>query len=220
MRNQPAEVRVNDTLTWESSRLDPFYEDFDCPPPQPVYTCMPEWFKNLRGDLTTYLPEGFRNNHTARHCAGFRGLAESAWTIPLPIEITDQQNKLARNILITEMLHGTVWDERDGNGEPVWRLFVMFWPWRARLAKGYRLLVSEHGFDWDPNYKSFMGAPEANHKYNPERRGFGNALTWEQDTDPEQYNYCNVESVIAIRKGHVIPAGRTVFSLHIIKDTK
>ncbi len=218
MLNQPATVQVNDFLTWESARVDDFLQDVECPPPQPCRNFMPEWYKSLRGDLTKYRSDKWRNNNTIRHCQGIQGLTRLSFTIPMPFDIDEKENVLSRRILVTEMVHGTMWDERDDQGKNLWNLLAIFWPWRARVSKGHRILVTEHGLDWDPDYHTFSGATPPNHNPNPEKNGFGNMYRWEQNTDTDRYNYFNIETIIALRSRKTLKKGQLVFSLLILKD--
>jgi len=218
MLNQPVAVQVNDFLTWESARVDAFLRDVECPPPQPCRNFMPGWYKNLRGDLTKYRSDEWRNNKTIRHCQGIQGLTRLSFTIPMPFDMTEQENVLSRRILVTEMVHGTMWDERDEQGNNLWNILAIFWPWRARVSKGYRILVTEHGLDWNPDYHTFSGATPPNHNPNPEKNGFGNMYSWEQKTDADQYNYFNIETITALRSGKTLKKDDLVFSLLILKD--
>ena len=179
---------------------------------------MPEWYKNLRGDLTKYRSDEWRNNKTIRHCQGIQGLTRLSFTIPMPFDMTEQENVLSRRILVTEMVHGTVWDQRDQQGNNLWNILAIFWPWRARVSKGYRILVTEHGLDWNPDYHTFSGATPPNHNPNPEKNGFGNMYQWEQKTDTDQYNYFNIETITALRAGKTLKKDDLVFSLLILKD--
>ena len=218
MLKQPPSVQVNDLLTWESARVDDFLHRVECPPPQPCRNFMPEWYKNLRGDLTKYRQGEWRNNKTIRHCQGIQGLTRLSFTMPMPFDMTEQENVLSRKILVTEMVHGTMWDERDHQGNNLWNMLAIFWPWRARLSKGYRILVTEHGMDWNPAYHTFSGATPPNHNPNPEKNEFGNMYRWEQDLDITKYNYFNIETIMALRTGKTLNKGDLTFSILILKD--
>ena len=109
-----------------------------------------------------------------------------------------------------------MWNERDANGDHVWEFTVMFWPWRARLAKGWRMMIGAYPLDWSSDWFSFAGMAPANYSINLENNGIGNMYRFEQPLDSDNYDYFNVESVLATRKGTVIPKGTITFNLSII----
>jgi hypothetical protein len=216
VKNQPAEILVSENLSWQSARVDSFLQDFDCGPPQPVRNFVPKWYKELKGDLREYRNDDLRNNHTAKYCKGLQGLRNTGWTIPLPVDITQEQNIISRKIVVPEMLYGTMWNEKNPEGDHIWDLTVIFWPWRARLTKGWRMLTSAYHLDWSPDWFSFAGMPPANYDINKTKNGIGNMYQWEQPLDTECYDYYNVETVCAFRKGTFIPKSAVIFSLTII----
>lgn len=216
MKQQPARVKVNEYLTWESARVDDFLADLDCGPPQPTQNFLPQWYANLKGDLQTYRNDDWRYNHTARYCKGLQGLHNIGWTIPLPIDITEQQNVISRKIAVPEMLYGTMWNDKDQNNQHIWDLTVVFWPWRARLSKGWKMLTTAYQLDWNPNWFSFSGMPPANYKINLDKQGIGPMYRWEQSLDTDTYDYYNIETVHAFRKGTTINRGAAIFSLILI----
>jgi hypothetical protein len=216
MKQQPAEVCVSNNLTWQSARVDSFLQDFDCPAPTPISNYTPEWYRNLKGDLSHYRTDKWRYNHTARWCKGLQGIMRSGWTIPLPVDVGSDQTVIGRKIVVPEMLYGTMWNERDSNGDHVWDFTVMFWPWRARLTKGWRMMITAYPLDWSPDWFSFAGMVPANYSINQEKNGIGNMYQFEQPLDSDNYDYFNVESVLATRKGTIIPQGTITFNLSII----
>jgi hypothetical protein len=61
MKDQPAEITVSENLTWQSARVDSFLQDFDCGPPQSIRDFVPQWYRELKGEVTfslVILPEG------------------------------------------------------------------------------------------------------------------------------------------------------------------
>lgn len=216
MKNQPRCVTVNDSLTWESARVDDFLQELDCGPPQPTQDFLPEWYANLKGDLRTYRNDDWRYNHTARYCKGLQGLHSIGWTMPLPIDITEQQNVISRKIVVPEMLYGTMWNDKGPDDQHVWDLTIVFWPWRARLAKGWKMLTTAYHLDWNLNWFSFSGLPPANYSTNLEKNSIGSMYQWEQELDTDTYDYYNIETVHAFRKGTSIKKGTVTFSLILI----
>jgi hypothetical protein len=216
LRKQPCQVLVNDYLTWESARLDDFLQNFDCPPPTPLSEYIPSWYKNLKGDLSHYRTDQWRYNHTARWCRGLQGISQIGWTIPLPVEIGLQESTIGRKSLVPEMLYGTVWNEKDDAGHHVWDFTIVFWPWRARLSKGWKMMVTSYPLDWNPDWFTFSGLAPANCTPNPPRNSLGNMYLWEQPLDTDNYDYYNIETVHASRVGTSISKGEVTFSLIII----
>lgn len=215
-------IPVTDYLTWESCN-DPRF-DFDCPPPTPIANHLPDWFKNMRGNITEYLPEGFGADHTIRHCVGFRGLLDIGYTIPLPVPVGGWQTHFASGNLHPEMVHGTLWAEKPGGpwNDPTepntgkdfspyrYRMKLLFWPWRARMAPGWRLMILPNPWEWHTEWQAFAGAPRPNYQFNNSHTGLGNYSNWELPID-ENYNYSNIETVLAVHREHVIPAGTVTF---------
>ena len=214
-------VQVNDYLTWEYSS-DPAIQYLNCPAPQPVKNFLPEWVRNLKGNLKEYLPEGFGLQHTIRHCLGFRGLLNIGYTIPLPETIDGYDTYFSRGHLHPEMLHGTDWANKgdnpwiqiDSRGLPdsspyEYQFRLMFWPWRARMAPGWRLLILPYLLDWNKNWHEFAGAVEPNYEVHNDT-SIGSGLKWNTPID-KMYNYYNLETVMALRRGTVIKKGTVTF---------
>jgi hypothetical protein len=218
MKNQPAQVKVNENLTWESARVDSFLMDFDCPPPQPVSDFTPQWYRDLKGDLQLYRDDQWRYNHTARYCKGLQGIRNLGWTMPLPVDITSEQNTISRKIVVPEMLYGTHWNDKNELGEHIWDITLIFWPWRARLKKGWKMMTMAYPLDWSPDWFSFAGIPPPNYSINLEKNSIGNMYQWEQPLDTDTYDYYNIETVHAFRKESMIPKGTLTFSLVIIPE--
>ena len=214
-------VQVNDYLTWEYSS-DPDIQYLNCPAPAPVKNFLPEWVRNLKGNLKEYLPEGFGLQHTIRHCLGFRGLLNIGYTIPLPETIDGYDTYFSRGHLHPEMLHGTDWANKgdnpwiqiDSRGLPdsspyEYQFRLMFWPWRARMAPGWRLLILPYLLDWNKNWHEFAGAVEPNYEVHNDT-SIGSGLKWNTPID-KMYNYYNLETVMALRRGTVIKKGTVTF---------
>lgn len=215
-------IKVNDYLTWESCNDSRF--DFDCPPPQPISNFLPAWFKEMRGNIREYLPEGFGADHTIRHCLGFRGLLDVGYTIPLPVEVGGWQTHFASGNLHPEMMHGTQWAEKPGgpwddpsdtyNGKDwspyKYRMKLLFWPWRAKMAPGWRMLITPNLWEWNSNYQAFAGAPQPNWSINNDQTGLGNYSNWDLKLDLN-YNYSNLETVLAVHREYTIPKGTVTF---------
>lgn len=216
MKNQPSQVIVDENLTWESARADSVLSDFDCNPPMLVGNFAPQWYCNLKGDLKLYRPDQWRYNHTASYCKGLQGVRTLGWTIPLPMDITSEQNVISRKNVVPEMLYGTIWNDKDSAGNHIWDITVIFWPWRAKLTKGYKLLTMAYPLDWSANWFTFCGMPPANYQVVSEKNSIGNMYQWEQPLDTNNYDYYNIETVHAFKKDTVIPKGSVTFSLVVI----
>ena len=218
-------VEATSYLTWESCEDSRF--DFECAPPEPLHNFLPEWFKNLRGNITEYLPEGFGADHTIRHCVGFRGLLDIGYAMPLPVPVGGWQTHFASGNLHPEMMHGTPWADCPGTPQGGWhdptetstgrdfspyryRMKLLFWPWRAKMAPGWRMMILPNPWEWSPHWQAFAGAPRANYQINNSNTGLGNYSTWSIPIDPS-YNYFNIETVLAVHREHVIPAGTVTF---------
>jgi hypothetical protein len=220
MLNQPSEIKVDDNLTWESARVDPFLSTLECPPPFPTSQFFPQWYRDIKGDLRNYRDDKWRYDHTARYCKGLQGMQSLGWTIPLPVDITSEQNVISRKIVVPEMLYGTMWNNKDKNGEHVWDLTVVFWPWRARVKKGWRVVIMPYPLDWSPDWFTFSGAPPGNHAINAEKNGIGNMYSWEKPLDVVQYDYYNLDSVHAFKRNTTIQAGTVVFTAVVMPSAK
>lgn len=110
-----------------------------------------------------------------------------------------------------EMVHGTPWTEKDQQGDYRWNMMLISWPWRAKLAENWRLMVMANQFDWDHQYHVFTGCVDGN--YRPEHE----AWSFDQPRDPG-YNYVNLDIVVAVSAGHVIPESRCIFTAVPIYD--
>jgi hypothetical protein len=208
-------VHVTDYLTWEYS-TDPAIQYLNCPAPQPVKNFLPAWVRNLRGNLQEYLPEGFGQQHTIRHCLGFRGLLNIGYTIPLPETLDGYDTYFSRGHLHPEMLHGTKWANKgtqpwtnDDSSLYEYRIRLLNWPWRARMNRGWRMIILPFLLDWNSDWNEFAGTVEPN--YDIENgTGIGAGLKWDIPIDNE-YNYYNLETVLAFKRSCVIEKGTVTF---------
>jgi len=215
-------VQVTDYLTWEHSS-DPNIQYLNCPAPEPVKNFLPNWFRNLKGNIQDYLPDGFGLQHTIRHCLGFRGLLNIGYTIPLPETIDGYDTYFARGSLHPEMLHGTQWANRskgawtnlvDAKGKQdsspyEYQFRLMFWPWRARMAPGWRMVILPYLLDWNQDWYEFSGSVEPNYDIR-NGAGIGWGLEWNKPID-SRYNYYNLETVLAFKRSCMIEKGTITF---------
>lgn len=205
-------------LTWEYSH-DPEIEYLNCPPPTPMRNHMPQWFKDMKS-VKSDMP--FSDKETIRNCLGFRGLASIGYTIPLPESLNGYDTYFSRGRLHPDMLQGTQWANK-GNEPWVstdqslyeYRLRLLNWPWRAKMAKGWRLLILPYLLDWSTDWNEFAGTVEPNYEIE-QGTGIGTGLKWTQPIN-KQYNYYNLETVIALKrsvdgkKEFEIPKGTLTF---------
>lgn len=196
------EIKVNEYLTWERAE-----QAESAPEPVSCAKYFPEWWKNLRGDLRHYIPaSGSHRNHTARLCHGLRGVSQLGYTVSLDADLHNgvTQGSWRDSKLLQEMLHGSPWAEKV-NDEFVWdRPMILAWPWRAKMAPGWRMLMNDYPLEWHRDFHCFSGYVEANHG-----SGFWG---WSQPQDPA-FNYYNVETVVIMKPDACIPAGSSVFSM-------
>ena len=201
------DIVVNEYLTWERAE-----QAEDAPEPIPCAKYFPNWWKNLRGDLREYIPaSGDHRNHTARLCLGLRGVSQLGYTIPLDSNLHTgiTRGSWRYTDLLQEMLHGTQWAEKVDD-KYVWaRPRIVAWPWRAKMPRGWRLMMNDYALDWNKNFHCFSGHVEANH-------GSG-MWGWNKPMDPE-FNYYNVETVVIMKNQTQIASGSAVFSMIPIYD--
>jgi hypothetical protein len=212
MTTQPVEIKATEYLTWEYSP-DPDIQYLECPAPAPMRNFMPQWFKDQKARKSEI---DIADHMTIRNCLGFRGLANVGYTIPLPETLTGHDTYFSRGRLHPDMLYGTRWANQ---GERPWcdhdsSLYeycvrLLHWPWRARMAPGWRLLILPYLLDWPSNWNEFAGTVEPN--YNIQNgTSIGSGLKWTQRIDTE-YNYYNLETVIAFRRAVTVPKGTVTF---------
>lgn len=212
MTTRPIEIKVNDYLTWEYS-TDPDIQYLECPAPAPMRHFMPQWFKNQKARKAEV---NIADQQTIRNCLGFRGLATIGYSIPLPETLTGYDTYFSRGRLHPDMLYGTRWANR---GERPWTdddtslyeycVRLLHWPWRARMAPGWRMLILPYLLDWSADWNEFAGMVEPNYDIR-NGTGIGTGLRWTQPIDT-QYNYYNLETVIAFRRASTVEKGTVTF---------
>ena len=205
-------ITVNDYLTWEYC-ADPDIQYLNCPAPTPMRNHMPDWFRNQKARKQEI---NIADQQTIRNCLGFRGLAGLGYTIPLPEELTGYDTYFSRGRLHPDMLYGTRW---ANTGTEPWadddaslyeyRIRLLHWPWRARMAPGWRMLILPYLLDWPADWNEFAGMVEPNYDV---RNGtsIGSGLKWTQYID-HNYNYYNLETVIAFRRSVTVAKGTVTF---------
>ena len=212
MTTQPVEIKTTDYLTWEYS-TDPDIQYLACPAPAPMRNFMPQWFKDQKARKAEI---DIADQLTIRNCLGFRGLANIGYTIPLPETLNGFDTYFSRGRLHPDMLYGTRWANK---GERPWiqgdtSLYeycvrLLHWPWRARMAPGWRMLILPYLLDWPADWNEFAGAVEPNYDIR-DGTGIGSGLKWTQPVDI-RYNYYNLETVMAFRRATTVEKGTVTF---------
>jgi len=132
---------------------------------------------------------------------GYSDTLKRYWPYP-PVKLVE---------LHPEMLHGSVWTEKDTNGNYRWTIILMSWPWRAQMAPGWRLMMTAHPFDWSRNWHAFTGCVDANYLH--DEKNINSFWNFEYPIESE-FSYYNVETVVAVDAQHLeIPAGVSLFSM-------
>lgn len=210
------DIRATDYLTWEYCH-DPDIQYLECAPPSPMKNFLPNWFKDLKGDIRSYMPEGFADDHTIRHCLGFRGILNLGYTIALPETLDGYDTYFSRGRLHPEMIHGTKWANKgtepwcdDDFSLYEYRFKLLHWPWRAKMSPGWRLIILPYLLDWPDGWNEFAGAVEPNYVITQDGTGIGHGLKWTQPVDLG-YNYYNLETVMAFRRSIIVPKGTVTF---------
>jgi hypothetical protein len=209
-------IVVNDYLTWEYCN-DPEIQYLDCPAPMPIKDAVPKWVKNLKGDFSQYCDTS-NFEYTIRHCLGFQGILNLGYTIPLPETLDGYDTRFAQGRLHPAMVTGTKWANKlepgwaaefDDSSEYEYRFRLLHWPWRARMAKGWQLLILPFLLDWSSDWHEFAGAVPPNYDIQNGTQ-IGSGLSWDIPIDPD-YNYYNLETVVAYKRSVNIDKGTTVF---------
>lgn len=207
------DIRVTDYLTWEYS-TDPAIQYLSCPAPTPIAQHMPGWFKALKARNAQV---DIAEQQTIRNCLGFRGLASIGYTIPLPETLDGYDTYFSRGRLHPDMMPGTPWANKgtepwcaDDFSLYEYRFRLLHWPWRARMAPGWRLLILPYLLDWNPDWNEFAGTVEPNYHI-VDGTGIGSGLKWTQPIRNE-YNYYNLETVIAYKRSVTVDQGTVTFT--------
>lgn len=207
------EQQATSYLTWEYC-TDSEIQYLNCPAPAPVRNYMPQWFKDQKAHNQQI---DIAEHQTIRNCLGFRGLANLGYTIPLPETLDGYDTYFSQGRLHPEMLYGTHWANK---GNSPWtnndhslyeyRIRLLRWPWRARMAPGWRLLILPYLLDWSKDWNEFAGTVEPNYNITRDGCGVGHGLKWTQLVNP-QYNYYNLETVISFKRSTIVPEGTLTF---------
>lgn len=192
---------LNDYLEWEYCD-DPDIQYLNCPKPTPMRHHMPEWFKKLKGKRDEVT---FAEQQTIRNCLGFRGLASIGYTIPLPEDLTGYDTYFARGRVQPAMIEGTIfanqgtvpWTDDDFSLYE-YRFRILNYPWRAKMSKGWRMLILPYLLDWSKDWHEFAGSVDPNYDIQHGTQ-IGSSLKWSTPIDSE-YNYYNLETVIAYKR--------------------
>jgi len=174
---------------------------------------MPQWFKDQKARKAEI---DIADQQTIRNCLGFRGLATLGYTIPLPEELTGYDTYFSRGRLHPDMLSGTRWANQgaqpwadDDSSLYEYRIRLLHWPWRARMAPGWRLLILPYLLDWPADWNEFAGMVEPNYDVR-DGTGIGSGLKWTQPVD-HNYNYYNLETVIAFKRSVTVTKDTVTF---------
>jgi len=208
------DIQVNDYLTWEYC-ADPDIQYLKCEPPTPMRNHMPKWFRDQKARKQEI---NIADQMTIRNCLGFRGIANIGYTIPLPETINSYDTYFSRGRLHPDMLHGTKWANREdgrrwanGDTSPYeYCIRLLHWPWRAKMAPGWRLLILPYLLDWSSDWNEFAGAVEPNYNIASDGCGVGHGMKWDIPVD-HNYNYYNLETVIAFKRSVTVTKGTVTF---------
>jgi len=221
------QLQTTDYLCWEraiSAGNDPGL----WAQPQAIKECLPQWFVDLPGNLQQLATSNDCPNRdilishgmrSAKLCLGLRGVRNLGWTIPLAEAYADQEScAWKQSWLHPAMLSGSGFDQRDSQGNYKWGIRLLSFPWRAKMAPGWRLLITAHPLTWSPDWFCFSGCVDANYRHD----GHGIGSFWQFDRSMDlDYSYYNIEVVLAVKNCQVpttIPAGTCVFSMIPVYD--
>jgi hypothetical protein len=212
------DISVNDYLTWEYCS-DPEIQYLQCPPPEPMNRFIPNWFKNqkaLKQEIQTHHGDAVADRQTIRNCLGFRGICNLGYTIPLPEKLTCHDTYFNRGRLHPEMLYGTKWANKgrkpwtqEDNSLYEYSVRLLHWPWRAKMKSGWRLVILPYLLDWSDDWNEFAGMVDPNYNI-CDGTSIGTAMKWHQRIDTN-YNYYNLETVIALKRATVINKEKVTF---------
>lgn len=230
------QIQVTDYLCWERAQLE--NPDNFFPEPQQLKTCLPQWFRDLPANLKNLnLPEStnqsvatndraFLGGHgyrSAKLCLGLRGIRTVGWTIPITHDLTvpyyGHNVSRKETMLHPAMLTGSGFDQLREDGCYEWEIRIVSFPWRARMAPGWRLMITAHPLTWSRDWFCFSGCVDANYRHN----GTNIGAFWNFDYKMDlSQNYYNIELVIAIRslvnQTMIIPKETCLFSMVPLYD--
>jgi hypothetical protein len=239
------QLQVTDYLCWEraqpenSANFFPGWEP--CPiedwsEPQQLKNCLPQWFRNLPANLKNLnfsesVPDQemlHQHGHrSAKLCLGLRGIRTVGWTIPLTHDLTAPATYPGHNgnvgrketMLHPAMLTGSGFDQLREDGSYEWEIRIISFPWRARMAPGWRLMITSHPLTWSKDWFCFSGCVDANYRH--DGTNIGSFWNFDYTMDLSQ-NYYNIELVIAIRSEAkntiTIPKETCLFSMVPLYD--
>jgi hypothetical protein len=184
------EFIANNNLVWQRASNTDWIN-----PPQLIHKNLPSWLKTLRGNVEAYTQSEY-HHLTVRHCLGMRGLLDIGYSLPIEHAPGGSYSKCVK--LHPEQLHGTRWAEIDQQNNYIWDIFIVSFPWRAKMPKGWRLLINDYPLDWHADYHCFTGAVDANYEI-LDNCNIGSLWNYDYKID-EHYNYFNLETVLAIKK--------------------
>jgi hypothetical protein len=72
------------------------------------------------------------------------------------------------------------------------------------------MMIVPNLWEWHTEWQAFSGAPKGNYHVNPQSTGLGSHSNWDIPVDTN-YNYYNLETVLAIHREYMIPAGTVTF---------
>jgi hypothetical protein len=185
------EFIANNNLVWQRANNTNWIN-----PPQLIHKNLPNWLKTLRGNIDTYTQSTY-HHLTVRHCLGMRGLLDIGYSLPIEYAPGGNYSKIVK--LHPEQLHGTRWAEIDQQNNYIWDIFIVSFPWRAKMPPGWRLLINDYPLDWHADYHCFTGAVDANYEIRNNGCDIGSLWNYDYKID-EHHNYFNLETVLAIKQ--------------------
>lgn len=229
------EIQENDYLWWQQAIVPQADNASLYPAPREIRKNLPNWYTELPGNLATLKQTlsdhdvNVMNDHSwrsAKFCMGIKGIRTVGWTIPLARKMNEwaaepQAESWKEALLHPEMLHGSCWTEKIDNDEYFWDLKLVSFPWRAKMSRGWRLMITAHPLEWSRDWFCFSGCVDANYQILADNRNIGSMWNYDHEIETD-YNYYNIEMVIAFRVGktkpNIIPQGTCFFSLVPIWD--
>ena len=217
-------IEATPYLTWEYCD-DPEIQYLNCPHPEAMRNHMPDWFKRLKAKHNDI---DIAEQQTIRNCLGFRGITNIGYTIPLPEDLDAHDTYFARGRVQPAMIKETIFSRErpepwyDAQGEIMprlgdddherfaYRLRLLHYPWRAKMSKGWRLIILPYLMDWSNDWTEFAGSVEPNYNVSQDQCNIGSSMKWSIPIDRE-YNYYNLETVIAYKRNVQVKKGTLTF---------